>query len=218
MDALPRPRAILFDWDNTLVNTWPMIHRALNMTLDYMQHPQWSYERVTREVKQSMRDSFPAMFGDRWKEAASHYQQSYRSIHLDTLAALPGAEDMLRAIPEDVFVGIVSNKMGTTLRKELAHIGWENYFEAAIGSGDAARDKPHADPVLLALKDSGISPAGDVWFIGDTGIDLEAAKVTGCTPILYGDVALAHGEYEGFPVAAHVLDHAALKALIVEYR
>ena len=27
---LPRPRAILFDWDNTLVDSWVTIHEALN--------------------------------------------------------------------------------------------------------------------------------------------------------------------------------------------
>jgi phosphoglycolate phosphatase len=215
MTTLPKPRAILFDWDNTLVNTWPLIHSALNMTLRHMDHPEWTYDRVKNEVKQSMRDSFPALFGERWKEAASHYQKSYRSIHLEELVALSGAEEMLAAIPRDeVFVGIVSNKMGETLRKELAHIGWEKYFDVAVGSSDAARDKPHPEPVHFALKDSGINAAANVWFVGDTTIDLEVAKATGCTPLLYGEVEVKNGEYEGFPVAAHVTDHAGLTALI----
>lgn len=215
MRKLTKPRAILFDWDNTLVNTWPLIHSALNMTLRHMDHPEWTYDRVKSEVKQSMRDSFPALFGERWKEAASHYQKSYRSIHLEELVALTGAEEMLASIPRDaVFVGIVSNKMGETLRKELAHIGWEKYFDVAVGSSDAARDKPHPDPVHFALRDSGIIPAADVWFVGDTTIDLEVAKATGCTPLLYGEVQVESGEYEGFPVAAHVSDHAALKRVI----
>ena len=89
--TLPKPRAILFDWDNTLVDTWPLIHSALNMTLRYMGHPEWSLEKVHAEVKHSMRDSFPAMFGDRWEEAGKHYQASYRSINLSELTPLPGA-------------------------------------------------------------------------------------------------------------------------------
>lgn len=215
MTALTKPRAILFDWDNTLVNTWPIIHTALNMTMRHMDHPEWTYERVKSDVKKSMRDSFPEIFGDRWKDAASHYQQSYRSIHLDHLAPLTGAAEMLSAIPRpEVFVGIVSNKMGSTLRKELAHLAWESHFAAAVGSSDAARDKPHPEPVLLALKDTGITPAADVWFIGDSGIDLEVAKNTGCTPILYGDFHPENGLFEGFPFAAHTRDHEELKGLI----
>jgi phosphoglycolate phosphatase len=30
MNKLSIPRAILFDWDNTLVDTWPLIHTAMN--------------------------------------------------------------------------------------------------------------------------------------------------------------------------------------------
>jgi phosphoglycolate phosphatase len=216
MSRLPHPRAILFDWDNTLVNTWPLIHRALNMTLAHMGHEPWSFARVKSDVKKSMRDSFPSLFGERWKDAAKHYQKSYREIHLEELQPLPGAAEMLDAIARpEIFVGIVSNKMGTTLRTELAHLAWEGYFNVAVGASDAARDKPHPDPVLLALKDSGLAPAPDVWFIGDSGIDLECAKNTGCTPMLFGDFQPEHGLFEGFAFAAHARNHQELLGLIV---
>ncbi len=215
MTKLPTPRAILFDWDNTLVNTWPLIHAALNMTMRHMNHEEWSYDKVRDTVKQSMRDSFPALFGERWKEAADFYQTSYRSIHLEQLQPLPEVLDMLAAIPrERVFVGIVSNKMGSTLRKEVAALKWEHYFDVAIGAGDAARDKPHAEPVWLALKDTGIDAGPDVWFVGDTGVDLGAAQVTGCTPILYGDFVTDGKTHDGYPFVAHARDHAELKRLI----
>ena len=215
MKKLIKPRAILFDWDNTLVDTWPLIHHALNMTLRHMGQPEWAAERVRSEIKQSMRDSFPAMFGERWKDAAAHYQTSYRAIHLEALAPLPDVVAMLAAIERrEVFVGVVSNKMGATLRKEIEHLAWEDYFDVAIGAGDAARDKPHADPVLLALQDTGIDPASDVWFVGDTGVDLEVAKVTGCTPLLYGDCITDGNHHDGFPFVAHARDHKALQALI----
>lgn len=216
--SLPKPRAILFDWDNTLVDTWPLIHAALNMTMKHMDHTPWKYERVRNEVKQSMRDSFPGLFGERWKEAAQFYQTSYRAIHLEKLEALPDAVAMLQIIPRSrMFVGLVSNKQGVTLRKEVAHLGWDHYFDVAIGASDAARDKPHADPVLLALKDTGIEPGPDVWFIGDTGVDLEVAKVTGCTPVLFGEFTTDGTMYDGFPFAAHVRNHKGMQALIARY-
>lgn len=213
--SLPKPRAILFDWDNTLVDTWPLIHEALNMTLRHMEHPEWSFAKVRGEVKKSMRDAFPGLFGDRWEQAAEHYQQSYRRIHLDRLIALADAEATLRAIPRaEVFVGLVSNKKGESLRKELAHLGWQKLVDIAIGAGDAEADKPSPAPVLLALKDTKLTPGPDVWFVGDTGIDLETAKNTGCTAILYGDHVTDAGSYEGFPFAEHARDHAAMAALI----
>ncbi len=214
MTKLARPRAILFDWDNTLVNTWPLIHAALNMTMRHMGHEEWSYEKVTSAVKQSMRDSFPALFGERWKEAADFYQTSYRSIHLNQLQPLPEVLEMLAAIPRDIFVGVVSNKMGKTLREEIDALGWQEHFAVAVGASDAARDKPHAEPVLLALKGTGIATDKHLWFIGDTGVDLGCAQVTGATPILYGDFVTDGKTHDDFPFAAHARNHIELRKLI----
>lgn len=211
---LPKPAAILFDWDNTLVDTWPMIHTALNMTLRHMEHPEWTIEKVKRDVTKSMRDSFPALFAERWEEAASHYQQSYRSIHLDSLVPLEGAEAMIAEAGQSAKLGIVSNKRGDSLRKELAHLGWERYFATAVGAGDAERDKPSCAPARMALHAMGVPDGACVWFIGDTVVDIECAKNLGATPVLYGDHATESMMYEGFPFAAQVRSHEELAALI----
>lgn len=212
--TLPKPDAILFDWDNTLVDTWPLIHRALNMTLQHMEHPAWSIEKVKSNVTKSMRDSFPEMFAERWEEAALHYQQSYRSINLQSLVALDGAEAMLAEAARVAKLGVVSNKRGDSLRKELQHIGWEKYFGTAVGAGDAARDKPAGDPAHMALKAMGMPESACVWFVGDTVVDIECAKHIGATAVLYGDHATEGNLFEGVPFAAQVRSHAELAALI----
>lgn len=212
---LPKPRAILFDWDNTLVDTWPLIHRALNATMEAMGHEAWSMEKVQSNVSHSMRDAFPALFGEAWPKASQVYQDSYRAMHLSELSPLPGAEAVVKALAADgLFLGIVSNKKGDSLRKELEHLGWKDYFRIAVGADDAKRDKPHAEPVIMALENSGIEPGSEVWFIGDTVVDLECAKATACTAILYGDVESEHGWYKGFPFHTHVRNHAELLQLV----
>jgi phosphoglycolate phosphatase len=176
---------------------------------------EWSMEKILAEVKLSMRDSFPTLFGDRWKEAGDFYTQSYRSINLAQLTPLLGAEDTLKAIPRDrVFTGVVSNKQSITLRQEVPQLGWDKYFNVWIGAGDAAKDKPFADPALLALKDSGIAAAANVWFVGDTGADLGCAKNAGFTAILYHEKPINGNTFDGYPFAAHVRNQAELKALI----
>ena len=44
----PKPRAILFDWDNTLVDSWTTINEAHNFLMRAMGMPEWSIEE-TRE-------------------------------------------------------------------------------------------------------------------------------------------------------------------------
>jgi phosphoglycolate phosphatase len=118
-----------------------------------------------------------------------------------------------------IYSVVVSNKRGENLRKEAQHIGWNHLFDSITGADDAARDKPFADPVHLALNGSGMQPSADIWFIGDSEIDLECAKNTGCTAILYGDDASAHPEYSqthyrGFPYSAHVLNHRQIMEML----
>jgi phosphoglycolate phosphatase len=212
----PAPKAILFDWDNTLADTWPLIHAALCDTLRAMGHEPWTLEKTKREVHRSMRDSFPELFGDRWEEAGRIYQKSYRSHRTIKLAALPYALELLKALKQKpgLYVAVVSNKIGTSLREEVAQLGWNQYFAKIIGAQDAAEDKPSKAPVLLALDGSNIEPGKHVWFIGDSLTDMECAYNSGCHPIFYGDADPTTEKYSHCRPAVHVADHKALMALL----
>jgi phosphoglycolate phosphatase len=188
--ALVRPRAILFDWDNTLVDSWATIHEALNAVMAAMETPLWSLQETKQRVRLSLRESFPIHFGDRWKEARRIYLEVFRAIHLEQLRPLPGRGDLLRGLAQEgVFLGVVSNKTGSLLRREAERIGWSALFGSIVGAGDALADKPDAAPVALALKPSGIAERESVWLVGDTGVDLECAHNSGCIPVLLGNGA-----------------------------
>ena len=127
------------------------------------------------------------MFAERWQEARDIYLDRFRAIHLERLTALPGRAELLqRLAEEEIFLGVVSNKTGSLLRREADHLGWSALFGSVIGAGDAPIDKPDAAPVRLALAQSGIAPGEGVWFVGDTGIDMECARNSGCVPVLLG--------------------------------
>lgn len=184
---LARPRAILFDWDNTLVDSWSTIHEALNVAMAAMEKPLWSLPETKQRVRLSLRESFPLHFGDRWEEARRIYLDEFRAIHLERLSPLPGRGELLRRLfDEGIFLGVVSNKTGALLRIEAERIGWSELFGSIVGAGDAERDKPDAAPVVRALKPSGVEPGEAVWLVGDTGVDMECALNSGCIPILLG--------------------------------
>jgi phosphoglycolate phosphatase len=207
---LRRPRAIIFDWDNTLVDSWGTIHDALNFLMAAMEKPPWTIEETRERVRLSLRDAFPAIFGDRWEEARQIYMDRFRAIHIERLTPLPGREAMLRTLADGgIYLCLVSNKTGAVLRGEVEHLGWTPLFGSIIGAGDAHTDKPHSAPVELALRPSGIAPGPDVWFVGDTAVDMECALASGCVPVLLG-VADTEIEFAQFPPALTVADGAAL--------
>ena len=193
MSAAPpirRPRAILFDWDNTLVDSWATIHEALNFLMRTLGKPEWSLADTRERVRLSLRESFPLHFGERWQEAQQIYLDRFREIHLERLTPLPGRAAMLRQLAaEGIFLGIVSNKTGEILRREVARLGWSDLFGSIVGAGDAPADKPACEPVHLALQASGVPPGEEVWLVGDTAIDIECAEKAGCVSVLLGDMA-----------------------------
>jgi len=188
--SLAAPRVILFDWDNTLVDSWRCIWMAMNATLSAMGEPEWSLAETKLRVARSMRDSFPALFGERWEEAGDVFYTEFRRIHLEHLRPLPGIPEMLDALAEcRIMLGVVSNKKGAILREEARHLGWDARFRSLVGSSDATSDKPSAAPALLALEATGIPPGEDVWLVGDAPVDIQCALNAGCTPILLRETA-----------------------------
>jgi len=180
------PRVLLFDWDNTLVDGWAAIEAGLNAAFRRFGLPEWDRAQVLANVRRSLRESFPALFGARWEEARDVFYDAVRACHLKVLRPMPGVPAMLAAL-DGLPRGVVSNKQGPLLRAEAAHLGWR--FGALVGAGDAASDKPAAAPLLLALARLGHGPGRDIWYVGDTALDMEAARAAGCTAVLLGDAA-----------------------------
>lgn len=214
--SVVHPRALLFDWDNTLVDTWDTIHFALNTALAAMGHAPWTPEETRARVRASARDSFPALFGARADEAMDIFYRAFESQHLRTLRERDGAGAMLRALAgmDPLYLAVVSNKKGHLLRREAAHIGWSDFFTRLVGANDAARDKPAVEAVDLALAESGLRPGPDVWFVGDTDIDMTCAVAASCTPILLRPQAPAENEFPGAVPRLHVASCQALLEVI----
>lgn len=210
-----RPRAILFDWDNTLIQSWGIIHDAMNLTLAAMGHPLWTREDIELKVRASLRDTFPGLFGDRWREAEKVFYDSFEAIHLQHLQPLPGAVELLEQLHEaEIYLAVVSNKRGHFLRREAEHLGWDRYFSVLAGAGDAARDKPAIDHVHLALGNGGVEPGQDVWFVGDADIDMTCAVNAKCRAVLLRAEPPREGEFANCAPSLHFPNCDALRAYL----
>jgi phosphoglycolate phosphatase len=146
------PRAVLLDWDNTLVDTWATIHQAMNETLSALGHAEWSFDDTKSRVRKSLREAFPPLFGERWREAQDLFYERFEAIHLDTLRPITGAEALLETLADkDIPTAIVSNKTGRFLRREVTHLGWDRFFVGLVGATDAPKDKPHPAVVEILV-------------------------------------------------------------------
>jgi phosphoglycolate phosphatase len=211
----PAPRAILFDWDNTLVDNWASIHNALNATFDAFDKPRWTLPETRARLRRSLRESFPELFGDATDDAAKVFYRHFHERHLETLRHLPGAHELLPELAGGgIYLGVVSNKTGTVLRCEAEHLGWTAHFGRIVGATDAKRDKPSCEPVYMALEQSGIAAGPDVWFVGDAGVDMECAHATGCVPVLISSADSNDEEFQRFPPRISLSDLSHLRTIL----
>lgn len=210
--SLKKPDAIFFDWDGTLIDGFDVIFSSYNVALNHFGLPPMSLEQARKNVRLSSREVFPQIFGENAEAAQKIYYQNVVAHHLQHIKSIPGTLELLKFLKShNIVMGIVSNKTHAILLKEVAHLGWADYFAVVVGAGLAAKDKPAADPLLLASDKLGLSPeTNELWYIGDTETDMEAAHAA-CFKAVFIEHGLGEiSQLNQFSPAISVINHEAL--------
>jgi phosphoglycolate phosphatase len=187
------PRAVIFDWDNTLVDSWGAIAEAINFTRARYGLQTWNREEILANCTRSARQSFPDWFGDKWEEAWKVYYDTFVKVRARAgIDKADGADELLVWLKENKIPAlVVSNKSGEHLRLEAEMLDWKKYFASIVGAHDAPFDKPAREHADRALFLAGLVGGPDIWFIGDSEIDIACAKNAECTPVLIGSAGEA---------------------------
>ncbi|MBR72493.1 MAG: HAD family hydrolase [Rhodospirillaceae bacterium] len=191
------PKAVIFDWDITLVDSVKAIHGSLKQTFIEFGNPSqaWSIDDVLEWLRKSMRVSFKDLFGDQAKEAADYFYIQYRNNHLKKVNLMPNALETLKFLKGcNVKLFVVSSKKGELVRAEASTLKIQNYFSRIVGSSDAIEDKPAKGSMDFAIEKHNITLQNDVWYVGDCGIDVVCARNSGCYSIIIGKAPALVGE------------------------
>lgn len=179
-------KAIIFDWDGTLVDTCNLVLDAHNHVREYMGKPLWTMDDFMGRASKSAREYYPEIYGDRAEEGQRVLYEFVDEHHLKYLDPMAHATELLDFIKsQNLPIGIVSNKRHQTLLVEIETLGWAHYFDVAIGAGFAPKDKPSPEPLLMAInKINDAMKPSDILYVGDTETDLMTARNTGCPVVL----------------------------------
>lgn len=186
MTITKKPTAIIFDFDDTLVDTKPIIKRSLQATFDEFDINKDVIQTKDIDVNRSLKDYFHEIFGDNVKAAREVFYSHYDNFAQD-IKIIDNVEDVLNFLKKNkVYMTIVSNKNGMRLRNEINNkLAWGHYFGNIIGSGDAKADKPSHEPAKLSLEHLKLADYKNVWLIGDSIVDLRTAQNLGCIGVLF---------------------------------
>ncbi|CAO5674657.1 MAG: Phosphoglycolate phosphatase [Holosporales bacterium] len=182
-------RSFIFDWDNTLVNTWEMTQDIVNHVRTQFGLDAWTLDQIKASTHLSAKDAFPIWFKEKSQDALivlKEYVISGQAAQFKKLSPVDGAHDLLIYLKEhNIPCAIFSNKQGERLRLEVNHMGWTDYFKGIYGSLDFPYDKPHPFGAQEIMKNHDFLPRHTA-FVGDTDVDWQCARKSGCLSIKMG--------------------------------
>lgn len=185
--SIPRPpRAVLFDLDGVLVDTFDAwvavldgcrVRRGLPALGDAPIRATWG-----QGLQADCRSFFP---GEDPAVLAREYDQGF----LDNLALvrpMPGVDETVRALRgAGRSIGLVTNSPVALARRILAGLGLLAEFDVVAGGDEVPKGKPDPALVHLALARLEVA-AAEAVLVGDTGFDVGAGTAAGVAVIGYG--------------------------------
>lgn len=183
-------KAILFDFDGTLLNTHDLIIKGLNrVSLKSRGIPFGTSEHnqiLGKPLEEQMRILCPSNqvalteeFQIWYRENHDHYAKPYEDI-----------EDMLQMLQSEGYrLGIVTNNSRPGLQLGLDFLGLEHYFDILITRDDVPECKPSPLGIQKALAQLRMTP-GECIYVGDSAGDILAAQAAGVMAVLVAWTAM----------------------------
>ncbi len=177
-----KPRAVLFDFDGTLGDSYTAIAASVNHVRAAHGLPPLPEAEVRRYVGRGtaylLTHTVP---GTRLEEDQARYRQHHPSVlHIGT-RLLPGAREVITVLDDAGFrLGICSNKPVAFTRELLDYLALAPHIDLVLGPEDVARPKPAPDMLQTALARLGIG-AAEALYVGDMVVDIETARAAGVT-------------------------------------
>jgi len=174
------PRAVLFDFDGTLANTYPGIAASINhIRAGYGLAP-LPEDEVRRNVGRGpaylLRQTVPV--GENAGNVEAYKRHQMEVMH-DGTRLFPDTLPTLQALQAlGLQLGICSNKPKTLTLDLLRHFKLASFFATVVGPEDVPRPKPAPDMVRHGLAALQLN-ADEALYVGDMVVDIETARSAG---------------------------------------
>jgi phosphoglycolate phosphatase len=203
---LARVRAVAFDLDGTLVDSAPDLAAAANAMLEALGHARLPEARIValigngidRLVDGALAASTGRATDTRPLATASAlFRRCYAERLFDRSRVYPGVIEGLEALDAlGVARCCITNKASAFTMPLLDAADLARRLAFALCADRPEERKPAPDMLIAACTRLDVAP-GEMLYVGDSRIDIEAARAAGC-PVAVVD----YGYHHGFSLAA----------------
>ena len=178
-----KKKVILFDLDGTLIDSTKAIVGTFNHSFEKLN---FDFKGNDEDIKNEIGYPLDVMYEtlgvpkDKVWDFVDAYKQRYRTISIEQTTLLPDVIESLKIASSIARLGIVTTKTTQYTIPILEDMDILKYFECIVGRQEVQNPKPHPEPVLKAMEMMGVTNSNfDIYMIGDTKLDLIAAKEAG---------------------------------------
>ncbi len=179
-------RAVIFDLDGTLADTFPLIVKAWNAGVG----PETGLTYSDAEVIARFGIPDPQMIrrelkGEAGERADAAYHAAYKKEH-GIVKAFDGVDDMLAELNRrKVPTGLMTGKGKRSAIITLEALGWSKAFGSVITGEDVKVQKPDPQGLFAVAQSLGVEPAACA-FVGDSPVDIGAGQNAGMVTVAAG--------------------------------
>jgi phosphoglycolate phosphatase len=193
-----RFRAAAFDLDGTLVDTMPDLTAAVNLMLGMLGANELPEDRVKalvgngvdQLVIRALTESLgkPPAYPAQRSAALTLFRRVYGNTVYKKSEVYPGVVQTLRSLSDaGITLCCITNKDSVFALPLLEQAGLARYLKFTLCADRIEDRKPGPGMLLAACSRLGIAPA-EMLYVGDSGIDVAAARAAGCpvVTVTYG--------------------------------
>ncbi|MSQ22706.1 MAG: HAD family hydrolase [Dehalococcoidia bacterium] len=189
--VLSKVSAVLFDLDDTLLNTFGARLKALQQVFRNSGIYSPTAEEFLRSLNGREMTSALGLLQRNLQTGSNlfeHYRRAYWGKAPGQVSAYAGVKSMLHELHvRNIKLGVVTQKRRSFemegrqvgAQEEMAEARIADMFSAVIGFEDASNHKPHPEGVNLALHRVGVAPETAIM-VGDSAADIAAGRAAGC--------------------------------------
>ncbi len=172
-------KAVVFDWDLTLWNSWDIHMNLMNQTAAALGYPQPNTADLGREYSRPFLEHLAWFFPGDQEKVVETYMGFYHAAVWQERRLYPGVAELLRQLKDNGYrTAVLSDKRQVFGVPEFEYSGIGESVDQALFFGDGMVPKPDPSGLEDLMRTLDVSPK-ECLFVGDSHRDIECAQRAG---------------------------------------